>query len=241
VTAEPRASAGALTLPGEPIERDVDLLQRLLAQRYSCRAYLPEQVPRHVIARILETAQRAPSWANMQPWQVIVTSGDATDRFRAALSAEAAAGLAEPDLPFPREYRSPYAERRRESAVGLFASVGALTRRQSLQQSAENFRLYGAPHAAVVTTDAGLGVYGAIDCGAYVATFTYAAQALGVASVAQAAIARYSAFIRRYFQLPDDRLVVCGIAFGYEDAAHRANSYRAGRVGIDDVVTWVDA
>jgi nitroreductase len=42
------------------MKRDADVLTRLLASRYSCRAYLP--VPRQTIAAILELAQRTASW-----------------------------------------------------------------------------------------------------------------------------------------------------------------------------------
>ena len=104
----------------------------------------------------------------------------------------------------------------------------------------ENFRLFGAPHVAIVTTEEALGVYGAVDCGAYVANFMLAARSLGVAAIAQAALAAYSPFIREFFALPDERQVVCGISFGFEDAKHPANGFRTRRAHLSEVVTWVD-
>jgi len=65
----------------------------------------------------------------------------------------------------------------------------------------ENFRFFGAPHVAIISTDRDLGVYGAIDCGAYVSNFALLAQSLGVASIPQAALAHYSPFVRQYFDL----------------------------------------
>ena len=47
------------------------------------------------------------------------------------------------------------------------------------RQELRNFQLFDAPHVAVISTDAALGEYGAIDCGGYVATFLLAAQANG--------------------------------------------------------------
>ena len=49
--------------------------------------------------------------------------------------------------------------------------------------------MFGAPHVAIVTSDEALGVYGAVDCGAYVSNFMLAAHSLGVGSIAQAALA----------------------------------------------------
>ena len=91
-------------------------LESLLASRYSCRAYKPDAVPREIIDRILGAAQRTASWCNSQPWQVTITSGEATKKFRDVLYPVAAAGTANSgDFPFPREYRGVYLDRRRES------------------------------------------------------------------------------------------------------------------------------
>ena len=67
-----------------------------------------------------------------------------------------------------------------------------------------------------------------------------AARSLGIASIAQAALGAHPKFLRSYFGLPADRLVVCGMSFGYEDAAHPVNRFRTSRVAVDNVVTWVD-
>ena len=84
-----------------------------------------------------------------------------------------------------------------------------------------------------------LGTYGAVDCGAYVGNFMLAAQALGLGTIPQAALARHSGLIRRHFNLGDDRRVVCGISFGYADHDHKVNSYRTSRAPLADVVTFV--
>jgi hypothetical protein len=36
------------------------------------------------------------------------------------------------------------------------------------KQALENYNFFGAPHVAIIHTDEALGIYGAIDCGAYV-------------------------------------------------------------------------
>jgi nitroreductase len=217
-----------------------DTLERLLAERYSCRAFRAEPVPRATIERILRLAQRTASWCNAQPWQLVVTSGAATERFRAALLRHAEAQEAAPDFPFPREYRDAYLARRRECGFQLYAAVGVARgdRVGARRQSLENFRLFGAPHVAIVTSDEALGVYGAVDCGAYAGTFTLAARSLGVAAIAQAALAAYPDFIRAHFGLPEGRRVVCGISFGVEDKAHPANGFRTSRADIGEAVRW---
>jgi nitroreductase len=200
-------------------------------------------VPRATIERLLAIAQRTASWCNAQPWQVIVTSGTATERFRDAAYRHAAGDApAAPDFPFPREYRGAYLARRRECGWQLYDSVGVARgdRAAANRQRLENYRLFGAPHVAIVTTDEALGVYGAIDCGAYVATFLLAAESLGVAAIPQAALAAYPDLVRAHFGLGADRRVVCGISFGYEDEGHRANAYRTSRADLAEAVAWAD-
>lgn len=241
---------GEVTLPASDRDGDGEvwpgaarMLDDLLAGRHSCRGYKPQEVPRPVIERMLAMTQRSASWCNSQPWQVIVTAGAATDALREALLADINSGTdAAPDIPFPTAYRGVYQERRRETGWKLYDSVGVTRgdREGSNRQALENFRLFGAPHALVVTSSADLGSYGAIDCGIYVGNLLLAAQSLGLGMIAQAALAARAPLLRRHFGIPDDRLVVLGASFGYPDAAHPANSFRTSRAGVDEAVQWID-
>jgi len=199
-------------------------------------------VPRTTIQQTVELAQRTASWCNAQPWKVYVASGETLERLRTALYACAATHTPEPDLPWPREYRGVYQERRRECGWALYESLGIAKgdREASARQTAENFRMFDAPHVAIVTTDEALGTYGAIDCGAYTSNFMLAACSLGVASIAQAALASYPQVLRQHLAIPSDRLIVCGISFGYANEAHAANRFRTRRADPADCVVWVD-
>ena len=222
-----------------------DALERLLTERWSCRAFEPREVPRPQIERLLSLAQRSASWCNTQPWQVYITSGAGTERFRAALAGYAGQAGAKPTPDFdpPLPYQGIYRERRRESGWQLYDAVGVSRgdREASGRQSFKNYELFGAPHAVVVTTDARQGVYGAVDAALYVGTFLLAAQSLGIATIPQAALAMHSAFLHEYFSIPDDRKVLVGISFGYPDLEHPANGYRTSRASLDEVVNWVGA
>ncbi|WP_010540041.1 nitroreductase [Dietzia alimentaria] len=223
-----------------PLEQNPTDLASLITGRSSCRAFLPESVPRETITRILDLAQQAPSWCNTQPWQVAITEGDGTERFRAGLTDHVRSSPQEPDFAFPVEYVGEYRARRKDCAMQLYSSLGIADgdRRASMEQTMKNFDLFGAPHVAVVTTDQSLGLYGAVDCGVYVNTFLLAAHSLGVATVPQAALAGCAPFLRSFFNLPDDRKVVCAISFGFADTDHPANGFRTPRADVKTVTTW---
>jgi nitroreductase len=221
----------------------IGVLEELLGERFSCRGFMPQPVPRATIARILGAAQKTASWCNSQPWRLEIASGAATQKFREVMYAAASSGRSNAgDFPFPREYRGVYLERRRESGFQLYNSLG-ITRGDKAgyaRQALENFNFFGAPHVAIVHTDEALGVYGAIDCGGYVTSFMLAAHALGVATIPQAALAFHSDVVRAHFGLSDDRRVVCGISFGYPDRAHKANSYRTSRAAVTETARFFD-
>ena len=214
----------------------------VLDARYSCRGYLSAAVPRDTIEAILRSAQRTASWCNSQPWQVAVTSPSATERLREAMASPE--GLADQgfDIAPPAEYRGVYRDRRRECGFGLYDSVGIAhgDRVASARQAELNFSFFGAPHMALITTESALGAYGVLDCGAYVSNFMLAARSRGVACIAQAAVASRSKFLHRWFGIPDDRQVVCGISFGYEDPEHPANRFRTSRADLEEAVRWIE-
>lgn len=224
---------------------DSAALERLLSQRYSCRGFRAEPVPQATLDRIVTLAQRTASWCNTQPWHVHITRGDATERFRQALQAPQEGGADDvqaQDFPWPAAYEGVYQSRRRESGLALYDSVGIARgdREASARQARENLRLFGAPHVAMITTDEALGVYGAIDCGAYVANFMLVAASLGVNCIAQAALAKHPERVRSFFGLPSSRRVVCGISLGYADISHPANSFRTSRADVSAAVSWYD-
>ncbi|MET0985753.1 MAG: nitroreductase [Steroidobacteraceae bacterium] len=222
--------------------------ETLIGRRYSCRAFQSRSVQREVIERILTAAQRTASWCNAQPWHVTITSGSGTERLRNALyehaarNAQAMGSAPEYDFEAPREYHGVYLQRRRECGLQLYSSIGISKgdREAGTRQALENFRFFGAPHMAIITSEESLGAYGALDCGAYVSNFVLAANALGVASIAQAAIASYSRFLRGYLELPPTRKLVCGIAFGYADETQAINQFRTSRASLGEAMSWLD-
>lgn len=239
-----------MTTPAEPdapatrqdASDEADVLEALVRRRYSCRSFRPDAVPRDIIARIVRIAGGSASWCNVQPWKLTIVGGRRLAALAERLSAHAGSDPPAPDYDFPLRYTGPRQARRRECGLQLYDSVGIARgdRDAARRQALENFRFFGAPHAAILTSHEELGTYGAVDCGAFVSTFLLAARALGVDSIPQAAIATYPDIVRQELGLGAEQRVVCAISFGYADERHPANSFRTRRAEIDEIATWLD-
>lgn len=220
---------------------EFETFHALMQQRFSCRAFRPDPVPRDIIERIVDAARHVPSWCNAQPWQVIATAPEETERFRTALTADITqGGGAAMDLAPPEDYPGLYGDRRRACGWQLYEAVGVEKgdRKASAAQMMRNFALFDAPHVAILTSPRALGAYGAMDTGGFLLVFTLAARALGVDTIPQAALANYAAFVRAHFDIADDRMVLCGLSFGCADPDHPANSFRTARAEVADILEW---
>ncbi|RYY28491.1 MAG: nitroreductase [Sphingomonadales bacterium] len=219
-----------------------DLLQGLLSARRSCRAFRPESVPRATLERIVTIASLSASWCNTQPWHVVITAGEETERLRRAIYDTASSGgPAMPDLPFPERYAGASQDRRRAAGELLYKHLqiekSDFPARQ--RQMLENYRFFGAPHVAFVTVDHDMGVYGVADCGIFIGSFLLAAQSLGVAAIPQAALATVAPAVRDLLSLTDDRRLLCGISLGFADEEHPACEVRTSRAALHEVSRFV--
>ncbi|AOK36256.1 nitroreductase family protein [Burkholderia cenocepacia] len=217
-------------------------LDRLTSGRSTCRAYRHTALDRELIRSIVGMAGRSASWCNVQPWQLVVTeTPESTGRFRQALMQRVAAHPDnESDLPFPPSYEGIYRERRRGAGLALYSAlgIGPKDSERSAEQALRNFRLFDAPHVAIVTVPAELGPYALVDAGGFVSSFLIAAYAHGVATTPQGALARHARFVREYFGIPDTQHMICGISFGYAEDAHPVNQFRTTRAAVDDLLRF---
>lgn len=217
-------------------------LDRLTSGRSTCRAYRHIALDPELIRSIVGMAGRSASWCNVQPWQLVVTeTPESTERFRQALMQRVAAHPDnESDLPFPPSYEGIYRERRRGAGLALYSAlgIGPKDSERSAEQALRNFRLFDAPHVAIVTVPAELGPYALVDAGGFVSSFLIAAYAHGVATTPQGALARHAHFVREYFGIPDTQHMICGISFGYAEDAHPVNQFRTTRAAVDDLLRF---
>jgi len=218
------------------------IVDELAARRRSVRGFRPDPVPAATLEAIFAAAQRAPSWCNVQPWRVSVTAPAKTTALAEALVAAARGGLPTPDLPFPLDYPSPYAEHRRACGGALYGAMGIPREDKASRYDAwlRNYALFDAPHLAVVACDRRLGPYALVDVGVWLGALLLAATEQGVDSCAMASVAAYPAVLRAHLPIAETDAILFGVVLGYEDPAVPANAARTTRAPLAANVTFVE-
>jgi len=200
-----------------------------IATRRSVRAFLPVPVARATVETLLAAAARAPSGSNIQPWKVRVVAGEVRDRLvRAVLAADEAEGTAVHKREwnyYPVNWREPYLGRRRKVGFDLYGLMG-ISRRDLAGMAAQrrrNYEFFGAPVGLVFTLDEDLEIGSWLDLGIFIGTFVVAARGMGLDTCPQAAFADFHAVLRRELGIPQNEIVICGMALGHADPAAPEN------------------
>jgi nitroreductase len=212
-------------------------LDDIIRQRRSSRMFLPDPVPPELVEESLRLAMCAPSNSNVQPWQIVVTSGPARDRLVAALLSKA---RSEP--PRVPELPAAFAHLRRELGAQVYGSMGiarddAEARRIAVLRNWEFFR---APLGAVVYMHRDFGLVDSMGVGMFLQTLLLALTARGLGSCVQVSIAGYPDIVREQLGIGPDTTILCGLAIGYPDPDFSANSLRIERDALDKHVRFID-
>ena len=218
-------------------------LSAIVKERRSVRGYKKDPVPPTLLRSIFERAQAAPSWCNIQPWQVYILSGSAVENLKSTLVETARSGIKpNPDFPWPDYYPEPYLSRRRACGGSLYAAMGVAREDQAARKDAwiKNYEGFGAPHLAFVYMDKRIELYPALDIGCWLQTVMLLAQAEGLATCAQASLAMFPDPVRAFVDAPQEQGLLCGLAIGYEDAEVPANRCEVGRAELAENVRFFD-
>ncbi|MBB3292150.1 nitroreductase [Mitsuaria sp. BK045] len=202
-----------------------------IVTRHSMRAFLPTPVPRALIEELLAVAARAPSGTNTQPWQVHVLTGGAKDRLVARIQSvyddpEELATHSEEYAYYPREWVSPYIDRRRKVGWDLYGLLG-ITKGDKLrmhEQHGRNYRFFDAPVGLMFTIDRVMQQGSWLDYGMFLQNIMVAARGRGLHTCPQAAFTQFHRVIAEELGLAPNQQVVCGMSLGYADPAAIENT-----------------
>lgn len=208
-----------------------------LERRKSTRAFLDKDVEIEKINTVLNAARHAPSGVNTQPWQVAVVSGATKTRLQSRIEQAFRAGdKGKADYPYyPDEWIEPYSSRRKECGLLMYKTLGISRedKERQVDQWAANYRAFDAPVMLLFFMDDVMQTGSYIDYGMFLQSVMLAAVDQGLATCPQASIADYPEIIKTELDYPQEAILLCGMAIGYEDEDALVNSYRTSREEVD--------
>lgn len=219
-----------------------EAFERVLTQRRSTRGFLQDPVLRETIARLVALARTAPSGANLQPGRFHVLAGKPLAGLVAELTEAAQAErppVAEYSY-FPHPMPAALKARQRAAGHALYEALGIERRDTAARraQFARNYRFFDAPVGVVVTIDRRMGKGCFMDLGMAIQTLLLAAEGNGLGACGIGAIANYGDLVHAHLDLPEEELVVCGVAIGHKDPGHPANDVRTDRDPVEEIASF---
>ena len=214
----------------------MDLL-RGIKERRSTRAFLERPVEREKIEALIHYATRAPSAINLQPWELIVVSGEEKKRLSRVLVKR----MKERNISCGPGAKSPLPEYFIKRQRGLLDTILPNLPEQTpfqdfINEGSCNF--YGAPTAIIITLDQVFSNARFTDIGVLVGYLVLAAHALELGTCPIGLITAFDDDIKEALSIRDEKQVVIGVALGYGDPNSPINRSRSERVPIGDVVKW---
>lgn len=216
----------------------------ILRQRKSVRAFLATEVEKEKIITILDAAKMAPSGVNMQPFEVCVVSGSKKTAIENKMLEAFDKNRKEPmDYHYyPLEWQEPYKSRRKNMGLLMYKTLGITKEDKSrqLQQWRENYKAFGAPTVLYFFIDHSLEKGSYLDYGMFLQSIILIATELGLATCPMASLAEFPSIVKNELNIEKKKILLCGIALGYEDLDAPINCFKTSRITLEEFTKFYE-
>jgi nitroreductase len=211
--------------------------------RKSVRAFKPDPISLADMRALLDIAKHSPSGGNLQPWKMIVLAGDELAKVAKLGQATLAAnprGEADERPIYPAVVAEPHRTRRFQVGEAMYEIMGIARedKMARLGQMAQNYSFFGAPNAIFFVIDKSMGHGQWAHMGMLMQTICLVAEEMGIATCMQEAWGMVRKTLAVHFELPDNEMIYCGMALGYEDKDVPINTLRTLRADLDEIAIF---
>ena len=212
--------------------------------RMSCRAFLPTAVAETIVRSILDTARRAPSGGNLQPWIVYALTGEPLRELVAQVREKAVEhplGEASEYNIYPPNLKEPYRSRRYKCGEDLYAllEIAREEKAKRLRQYARNYEFFGAPVGLFFALDRCMGADQWSDVGMYMQSVMLLAREHGLHTCPQESWSGWYRIVGEFLRMPPELMLFCGMALGYRDEQAPVNRLRTDRAPLEEFATFL--
>lgn len=218
-------------------------ISEAIRNRKSVRKFLKHEVDVEAINVILDTARWAASGSNTQPWEVVVLSGESKRELGRKIETvfwQGTRGKMDYQY-YPVDWKDPYKRRRIECGKALYKALRIeredFARRKS--QWAANYRSFDAPIMMLFFMDRNMETGSYLDYGIFLQSIMLAAMDHGLATCPQASLGEYPEIVKAHVGYGNDRILIGGLALGYEDDTDPVNHYRTDREEVAEFARFI--
>ena len=212
-------------------------IKEALENRRSVRAFQHTPVAIEALTAVMEAAKHTPSWANSQPWEAFIATGDTLSRIKAGF-AECYANhvTANPETPRPTAWTDAAVKRREQLQPDMRRDCGdAVSQFGPLNQT-----MFGSPAVIYICMDEVLSQWSLYDIGAYSQSIMLAAMEYGLGTIPAMTLTLFPEIIHKELQIPENLKVTIGIAIGYTDHENAINNFVSARTAVSENVRIFD-
>jgi nitroreductase len=218
-------------------------VKEAILNRKSIRKYLPKQIEKEKLERLLETTRRSPTWKNAQAFKIAIVQGKTKEKITIDFIQAIESGVSEnPDYPYQDSYPNYIKKRMLELGAAYFGhmQVDRKDKEKRKELMLENFKFFGAPVGIFFLMEKGMNYWPTLDLGIFLGTFLTAARDEGLETIAQASLAAFPDIVRKNLGLEDNWKVAVGVSIGYGDLEDNANKFLSPRVDSSEILQFFD-
>lgn len=206
--------------------------------RHSVRNFSKKPVSRQDLEEIVRTAGKAPSWANDQPWKVVIATGKSLEKIRQNHLATSMNGRMERSE-FPALHRASMGIQGQSNLRIWSSGIRKFLGTDANDIYDDSAKLFNAPAIVYLLIPAKLSAWTAYDLGAFGQTLMLAAKDKGIDSMPAEEFVFNPSELHQVLGVGNDYIFGMGIGLGYAETA-KINEFRSKRMDLDKFLTIKD-
>jgi nitroreductase len=143
---------------------------------------------------------------------------------------------------YPLEWVEPFKSRRKEMGLLLYSTLDIKKedKQRQIEQWKANYKAFGAPTVIYFFMDSSLEKGSYIDYGIFLQSIMLVATELGLATCPMASLAEFPTIVKNELNISKDKILVCGMAIGYEDETAIINSFKTQRIKLEEFTKFYE-
>lgn len=211
--------------------------KELMEKRYSSRDFTSKEITKEDLTEIVEIAELSPSWANTQPWNVYIATGESLSKIREKWIEQNTSEI-EGNSDLPSGHREDFGERGLNNMNQFFGE--ALETIGNPEDFAKTQPiLFNSTAIVYLTMPKGAPMWSVYDLGAFSMSLMLAACEKDIDSIPAYELIKYPEVLRENLPIPEDEDIIAGIALGYASDA-KINEFRSSRMDVNDILNIIE-